>query len=109
MAATAQRLLRALCLVPAALLGGCSEPQVTPLDLGEPVPAACIGAEPPAAAWAADPSGEGSPPAGGPVVGDPPAEFALRDFQPQSCGYEAVYGLDVLRGRVTLIVAVESS
>lgn len=30
--------------------------------------------------------------------------WALEDFQPQSCGYEAVYGLDTLKSRPTVAV-----
>jgi thiol-disulfide isomerase/thioredoxin len=39
----------------------------------------------------------------GQCVGLPPAEFDLHDFQPQSCGYDAVYGLDLYKGRITVV------
>ena len=30
-------------------------------------------------------------------------EFALFDFQPQSCGFQATYGLDLYKNHVTLV------
>jgi hypothetical protein len=80
---------------------------------GSTTPGVCIGVTPPASAWAAEPSGSGPADAGesdaGPPLGGPPPQWALRDFQPQSCGYQATYGLEVLRGEVTLLAALESS
>jgi hypothetical protein len=37
------------------------------------------------------------------VIGAPLPSWALRDFQPQSCGYGAVYGQAVFVGQVTLV------
>jgi hypothetical protein len=75
----------------------------------------CIGAEPPQEAWSAEPSGE-PPPAddGGltdvePELGSPAPRWALADFQPQSCGYEAVYGLGASRGMVTVVAVWSGS
>jgi hypothetical protein len=80
---------------------------------GSTGPGVCIGAKPPASAWSADPSGGGGSSAaeldGGPPVGEPPPQWALRDFQPQSCGYGATYGLEVFRGEVTLLAILEGS
>ena len=41
-------------------------------------------------------------------AGASPPGWQLEDFQPQSCGYGAVYGLDAFRGR-TLLVALLSA
>ena len=30
-------------------------------------------------------------------------EWELYDFQPRSCGYKATYGLDLFKGRVTVV------
>jgi hypothetical protein len=78
-------------------------------------PGVCVGVKPPASAWSAEPSGSdgGGLDAGeldaGPPLGEPPPKWALRDFQPQSCGFQASYGLDVFRGEVTLLAVMESS
>lgn len=37
-------------------------------------------------------------------VGDMPPVWTLSDFQPQSCGHRATYGLDVFKGKVTVMV-----
>lgn len=55
---------------------------------------------------AAEPEGPEDP-CGGSVatcIGEQPPQWALYDFQPQSCGYEAVYGLDNFKGRPTVAV-----
>lgn len=39
-----------------------------------------------------------------PVLDAAPPAFQLTDFQPQSCGHEATYGLEVFEGRVTVAV-----
>lgn len=41
-------------------------------------------------------------------MGLPAPEFAAYDFQPQSCGYGATYGLEPFKGRVTLAVLLAS-
>ena len=67
--------------------------------------AACFGPTPPQSAWSATPGptdGGGGASAAMPEVGQPPPDFQLEDFQPQSCGYEAVYGLEAFQGRVTI-------
>jgi len=40
----------------------------------------------------------------GTCVGGAPPQWALADFQPQSCGSGAVYGLDVFKGRPTVAI-----
>jgi len=57
-------------------------------------------------AGAAEQAGPEDPCGGSPAtcIGEPPPQWALRDFQPQSCGYEAVYGLDNFKGRPTVAV-----
>jgi hypothetical protein len=113
MVRAATRRSSALRLASLALLGGllaaCEQGSVSPLELGAPLADACVGAEPPESAWSAEPSGTGSPASEGPPIGEPPPRFALVDFQPQSCGFGGVYGLEPFRGEVTLLVAVESS
>ena len=37
-------------------------------------------------------------------IGNPSPAWALTDFQPQSCGFGATYGLDVFHERVTFVV-----
>ncbi|HIN85306.1 MAG TPA: hypothetical protein EYN06_02415 [Myxococcales bacterium] len=37
-------------------------------------------------------------------VGAMPPVWTLSDFQPQSCGHRATYGLDVFKGKVTVMV-----
>jgi hypothetical protein len=39
-----------------------------------------------------------------PEIGEPWPIWELYDFQPQSCGYTATYGLDVYKGHVTVMV-----
>ena len=53
-----------------------------------------------------DPPGPEDPCGGSPAtcVGAEPPQWDLADFQPQSCGYEAVYGLDTFKGRPTVAV-----
>jgi hypothetical protein len=40
----------------------------------------------------------------GTCIGEPSPTFALKDFQPLSCGFDAVYGLDNFKGHVTVAV-----
>jgi hypothetical protein len=79
----------------------------------------CVGDRPDEAAWLAEPGPLRAPdPDGGVLPPDPDAGtgclpracigadaplWALRDFQPQSCGEGATYGLDVFRGKVTVV------
>lgn len=60
----------------------------------------------PASPDAAEPAGPEDPCDGSPgtCVGEAAPQWALYDFQPQSCGYEAVYGLDTFKGRPTVAV-----
>lgn len=37
-------------------------------------------------------------------VGSSAPAWLLEDFQPQSCGYEATYGMEAFKGRVTVLV-----
>jgi len=94
------------------MLAGCSNdgtPQVGP-DASSSA-GVCVGVKPPLSAWSTDPSGGGGAgpdaPDAGPAVGEPPPKWALTDFQPQSCGFGAAYGLDVFRGEVTLLAVLE--
>ena len=41
-------------------------------------------------------------------VGTTPAPFVAYDFQPQSCGFGATYGLDVFKGEVTFLALFAS-
>ena len=80
-------------------------------------PGPCIGLRPEPAAWLAEPGPQRDPqPDAGPGDADAGAGclpatcqgadepvWALRDFQPQSCGDGATYGLDVFRGKVTVV------
>jgi hypothetical protein len=40
----------------------------------------------------------------GTCIGAPPPVWALRDFQPQSCGDGGVYGIEAFRGEATVVV-----
>ncbi len=76
---------------------------------GQAGAAACIGVRPAEEAWQAKPSVEGTPPAGecpaGPTcAGASWPRWRLPDVQPQSCGYEATYGLDGFEGQPTVVV-----
>lgn len=80
--------------------------------LPEPGPetAVCIGPSLPQSAWEADPGPILDPDAepGDPGPEDLPLDEAppfwqLRNFQPQSCGFGAVLGLQAFEGRVTVV------
>ena len=110
---TRWRTLRAVAALGACtVLAGC-EHEVMPLVAPDASTSSgvCIGVKPPTSAWTADPSNGGGagPDAAdaGPPTGEPAPKWALTDFQPQSCGFEATYGLDVFRGKVTLIAVLE--
>jgi len=114
------RSLRGLLTATAAVvaLGGCGHDNGTPAaaaDGGVLPPGVCIGVKPPDSAWSAAPTsgsgagGSGSAADAGPEVGMPEPKWALRDFQPQSCGYGATYGLDVFHGQVTLAAVLEGT
>ncbi len=83
-----------------SFLLGCSQPARTPDDLA----VACVGVRPPQSAWSATP-GPPRTDAGvrAPLPDDPVPAWALADFQPQSCGFRAVYGADVFRDKVLLL------
>jgi hypothetical protein len=38
------------------------------------------------------------------TIGEAAPVFALTDFQPQSCGFGATYGLEAFKGKVTVVV-----
>lgn len=103
------------------------DPDVPEPDVLEPDtvgPLVCVGITPPESAWGAEPGpikppedepGEGDNPEAepcvdgeGPCVGELHPAFALKDVQPQSCGYQATYGLDAFKGTVTLAVLLAS-
>ena len=63
----------------------------------------CVGVTPPASAWTAKVGPEGVAGLAAPVLGAQGPTFALADFQPQSCGYRADYGLPTFTGRVTVV------
>ena len=83
----------------------------------------CIGAKPDEAAWA---DGGAPTPVPPPLPDSPPKEgddctkspgtcvgkawpiWKLKDFQPQSCGYKATYGLPTFKGRVTVVVLLSA-
>ncbi|MDP6945024.1 MAG: hypothetical protein QF464_12800 [Myxococcota bacterium] len=44
----------------------------------------------------------------GDCIGAQAPAFAAYDFQPQSCGYGATYGLDIFEGRVTFVALLAS-
>jgi hypothetical protein len=102
----------ALSALAAFLLAGCSDPSTPDVlpDASVP-PGVCIGIKPPDSAWSAQPNG-GDADAGdldaGPTMGEPLPKWALRDFQPQSCGYRAVYGPYVFHGEVTVLTFFEA-
>lgn len=76
-------------------------------------PGACVGVQPPQSAFTAQAgplrgdAGVVAPPDGGcagpSCVGAAMPLWALRDFQPRSCGYNAVYGPDLFRGKAVLL------
>lgn len=90
-----------------------------PTDAGPRGPGPCVAVRPDDAAWLAEPGPLRAPePDGGLPEADPDAGggclpracigaeapiWALTDFQPQSCGSGATYGLDVFRGKVTVV------
>lgn len=61
-----------------------------------PDPAPCVGVTPPDGAAELEPFGNA-------VDGEMSLDWALTDFQPQSCGYETTYGMDAFKGRVTVL------
>ena len=63
----------------------------------------CLGPTPPASAWGAKIGPEGVAGVANPVLGSQAPVFALPDFQPQSCGYRANYGLQTFAGKVTVV------
>jgi len=93
--------------------GGCSHESSSAGPDASVNPGVCVGIKPPLSAWSADPSGGGGAgPAdqdAGPPLGEAPPKWALRDFQPQSCGSGATYGLEVFRGEVTLLAILAGS
>lgn len=71
---------------------------------GTSTPGLCVGPKVADAAWLAKPGPEiAAPIATVPAIGAPAPVFALTDFQPQSCGYRATYGIQAFAGRVTLV------
>lgn len=76
-------------------------------------PFVCVGVDPGEAARSATPGpvqmsggeGEGEQaPAAAPLeVGEAAPAWTLADFQPQSCGYEATYGIEAFKGRTTVV------
>lgn len=92
---------------------GCSNPQnseaVGGADAGaspDGSGAACVGVNPDSAKaenWKPNTpaSCKGKPAS---CVGTPMLDWKLKDFQPQSCGYEKVYGNRAFRGKVTVVV-----
>lgn len=46
--------------------------------------------------------------ADGSCVGEPPPAWALLDFQPQSCGFGATYGLQAFTGHLTVVALFAS-
>ena len=112
--AACRTLASSLGALAAFVLAGCSD-RATPDALPDAsvTPGVCIGVKPPASAWSGQPSGgdatDASAPDAGPPVGEPFPKWALRDFQPQSCGHGAVYGLEVFHGEVTVLTILEGS
>ena len=100
---------------------------------GDGTPIICVGVKPPASAFGATPGpmidteaqseSEESLPAeppkerkddpvvecrGGNCEGEFPPDWQLTDFQPQSCGFGATYGLGAYKGQVTVAVLLAS-
>jgi hypothetical protein len=101
-------LLLAIC----AVLGGCAEDE--PVERKDDGDVICVGATPPASAWSASPGplvddagagGSASSVIPGPNTqpGAPAPVYTLEDFQPESCGYQAAYGLEPMIGMVHLL------
>ncbi len=91
-------------LLPLALLAACdttSSPAAA--VLGDGALGQCIGVKPPAAAWTAVAGPQGATATTAPTVGAAEPAFALPDFQPQSCGFGATYGLPTFVGKVTVV------
>lgn len=70
----------------------------------------CVGITPPLEAYGKSPGplspqagGAGGPSADPLTIGAPAPSYWLYDFQPQSCGFTATYGLPVFKGVVTLV------
>ncbi len=109
----------ALCVAPL----GCDDDGATVADDTGPV--ACIGLDLDDAAWSTQPfpatAGDPAPDASresagaseeasgpctaspGTCIGAPAPEFGLTDFQPQSCGLGATYGMRAFAGYVTVV------
>lgn len=78
-------------------------------DPDNPPPLVCIGVNVPEAAYEAEPGPllPEDPPESEPVVPEVGAAwptFQLNDYQPQSCGTGATYGLDPFAGKVTVAI-----
>ena len=114
----------------ALLLGGCLDDAQDPEGEDSEAPGAggelagdgeapfvCVGVDPGAEAHDEAPGpirdlggegeGEGEaepPPDPEPLqIGEAAPAWRLADFQPQSCGYEAVYGMEAFKGRATVV------
>ncbi|MFT5432661.1 MAG: hypothetical protein ACI9OJ_003363 [Myxococcota bacterium] len=75
------------------------EGSVDPAD--GPDPAVCVGAT-------VAESAQADAPYGNAVDGEMSLDWALTDFQPQSCGYNQTYGMDGFKGRVTVLALLAS-
>ncbi len=95
-------------LLPLALLAACdatsSSAALTAADAGgDGALGQCIGVKPPTSAWTAVAGPQAVTATTAPTVGAAEPAFALPDFQPQSCGFGATYGLPVAHGKVTVV------
>jgi hypothetical protein len=71
-------------------------PEGTQSPAPGPEPGVCVGPTPPAGAADLAPYGNA-------VMDGMSLDWALTDFQPQSCGYEQTYGMAPFKGRVTVL------
>ena len=72
-------------------------PEGTQPPAAGPDPAVCLGTAPSAEQQAEAPFGNAA------GDGEMSLDWALTDFQPQSCGYEKTYGMAPFKGRVTVL------
>lgn len=96
--------LTALACESAAPVGTAASADAGSGDAQTYKPLLCIGPTPETAALSAQPGPTVTLPITvTPTIGMTPAQFALTDYQPLSCGYKATYGMAQFKGQVTVV------